>query len=732
MRTPASSRRRRSSSWPKCRSARGRWACDSATSSPGADRRSMERGPAGQPAGPFSLRRPITHHSRMQQVGQPAHSSGPSVSDTELRGLQQQIEQHRFEEARAGSESLLGEFPGHRDLLYMHAVALRHLQRMPEALATLEKLEDSHPAYPRLFQERGHCYAFLRKAPEAIQAFSRAVELNPALPASWRMLASLHRMVGNAAQSAIAEQHVSKLATLAPEVVTARSMLADGNPQEADALIRSYLRRAPADFEAMRVLAQIAHENEFSKDAATLLEAVLDARPDYQPARHDYVLALIAMHRHKDARAQIEILIAAAPDNLAYRMTLAAILVGQGSTEEAIALYQELLRARPDDPELHLSLGHVLKTLNQRAGAERSYVEAARRRANFGDAYWSLANLKTYRFTDEQLATMREQVDMVRTPLIDRYHLCFAIGKALEDRGHYEESFQFYARGNSLKKEEGTYRRKALERTVARQVELCTREFFDQRRGYGCDDPSPIFIVGLPRAGSTLLEQILASHSKVEGTMELAEVPRLAASLDRHPSGARYPAALALPTADEFHDFGEAYLRDARHYRSRDTLFFIDKMPNNFRHVSLIHLMLPNAKIIDARREPMACCFSNFKQLYASGQQFTYSLDDLGRYYAMYTRLMEHWDSVLLGRVLRVQHEDVIGDLEGSVRRMLDFCGLEFEPACVEFHKSDRRVHTASSEQVRRPINREGVDQWRNFEPWLGELRAALGPLAST
>ena len=653
-----------------------------------------------------------------------------SVPEAELRGLQQLIEQRRFDDARAASERLLADFPVHRDLLYMRAVALRHLQRVPEALAALETLEDLNPAYPRLFQERGHCHVFLRQAQEAIRAFSRAVVLNPALPASWRMLASLHRMVGNEAESEIAAQHVAKLATLAPEVVTARSMLADGNLREAEDLVRSYLQRAPADFEAMRLLAQVAHRNEFSKDAVILLEAVLAAKPDYRPARHDYVLALSALHRHKDAREQIEILIAAEPDNLAYRTTLASILVGLGATEEAIALYGELLRMQPGDPELHLSLGHAQKTLGMRSDAERSYCEAARHRVNFGDAYWSLANLKTYRFTDEQLSRMREQVEAARTQPVDRYHLCFALGKALEDRGEYADSFRYYARGNALKKEECTFQPQVMERTLERQAELCTAEFFAKRRGYGCPDTSPIFIVGLPRAGSTLLEQILASHSMIEGTMELADVPRLVSSLDLHASGARYPDVLALPSADDYRGFGEAYIRDTQHYRTRNKPFFIDKMPNNYRHVSLIHLMLPNAKIIDARREPMACCFSNFKQLFANGQQFTYSLEDLARYYNTYVHIMEHWDKVLPGRVLRVQHEDVIADLEGSVRRMLDYCVLPFEPACVEFHKTERTVHTASSEQVRRPINREGIGQWKPYAEWLAPLREALGPLA--
>jgi tetratricopeptide (TPR) repeat protein len=667
----------------------------------------------------------------VQAAASPVTDATPDSLDTVLGDLRRLVEQERFADALERADALLESLPEHRDLLYVRAVCLRHLQRLPEALTTLAGLEELHPAYPRLYQERGHCYVFLRRAPEAIKAFSRAVELNPALPASWRLLASLYAMVGRKGDAAIAGQHVAKLAQLAPEVVTARSMLADGELRDAEQVIRACLQRTPGDIEAMRVLAQVAHRNEFSKDAALLLEAVLAKAPDYRPARHDYVLALIALHRHKQAREQIDLLIAAEPGNSVFRTTLASILVGQGSTEEAIALYRELIRMRPGDPELHVSLAHALKTLGRRAEAEQSYREAVRLRPSFGDAYWSLANLKTYRFLDQDLAAMRTQLESRRASLEDRYHLCFALGKGLEDRGEYADSFRFYARGNALKKEECTFQPQVLERTLERQAELCTAGFFAERRDFGCPDASPIFIVGMPRAGSTLLEQILASHSQIEGTMELADVPRLVSALDLHPGGARYPDVLALPSADDYRGFGEAYIRDTQYYRTAGKPFFIDKMPNNFRHVSLIHLMLPNAKIIDARREAMACCFSNFRQLFASGQQFTYSLDDIARYYRMYVRIMEHWDGVLPGRVLRVHHEDVINDVEGSVRRILDHLGLEFEPACIDFHRTERQVHTASSEQVRRPINREGMDQWRNFEPWLGKLRAALGPLAS-
>jgi tetratricopeptide (TPR) repeat protein len=381
---------------------------------------------------------------------------------------------------------------------------------------------------------------------------------------------------------------------------------------------------------------------------------------------------------------------------------------------------------------LHLAIGHAHKTVGRQQEAVASYRRAAEVRPNFGDAYWSMANLKTYRFTDEEMAQMRAQESAQTTPIVDRYHLCFALGKALEDRRDFAESFRYYRLGNALKADELRYDPDALERNLRRQALVCTPEFFAARHGAGSPDQSPIFIVGLPRAGSTLVEQILASHSMVEGTKELADIPRLVHQLngrESNDSKPRYPAVLAELRIDQLKHFGEKFIADTHVYR-RGKPFFIDKMPNNFRHIGLIHLILPNAKIIDARREPMACCFSNFKQLFASGQEFTYGLEDIARYYRSYVELMNHWDAVLPGKILRVQHEDVVEDLEGSVRRILDFCGLEFQSPCVEFHKTERSIRTASSEQVRRPIFKEGLDQWRNFEPWLEPLRTALGPLA--
>jgi tetratricopeptide (TPR) repeat protein len=559
----------------------------------------------------------------------------------------------------------------------------------------------------------------------------RAVILNPSLPASWKALQALYRMTGQTAYADDAAGHVANLAALPPEIVTAFSMFADGEIYDAERVVRQYLLAHGNRIEGMRLLAKIGMQLDVVDDAELLLENVMVLAPDYHAARYEYALALLQRHKHVRAREEMEKLLKTDPNNRVYRTTHATICTGFGDYEQALPLYREILAETPQDAELHLSIAHALKTLGRTLEAVESYRAAAAVRPRFGEAYWSLANLKTYRFTDDEIVRMRSDEASAKIPLVDRYHLCFALGKALEDRAEYAESFTYYDRGNALKKTECRYRPEALERNARLQASHCTPEFFAARQGVGCDCAAPIFIIGLPRSGSTLLEQILASHSQVEGTMELADIPRLVQELQGREvtdSTPRYPGVLANLTPEDFKRFGEKYLADTRVYRT-GMPYFIDKMPNNFRHLGLIHLILPNAKIIDARRDPMACCFSNFKQLFASGQQFTYSIDDIARYYRMYAELMAHWDNVLPGKILRIQHENVVDDLEMNVRRILDFCELEFEPDCVEFYKTARTVHTASSEQVRRPINREGVDQWRHYEPWLGPLKEALGVL---
>ena len=656
----------------------------------------------------------------------------PSRIEAEVLRARELLQQRRFAQALAAAEALRAQVPENRDVLYLIAVSQRYLGRTADALVTLGNLEKIHPDYGRLFQERGHCLRAAGDAPAAVVAYRQAVFRNHALVASWRALSELLRTLGEIAEAETAAAHVQTLARLPAEVITATSMVAEGDLPPAEQLIRQYLLKHPTDTEAMRLLAQIGVKLDVLDDAEFLLESVLSFAPDYHAARYDYVNVLSERHRYTRALAEAEKLLAAGPGNVLFRTAHANVCVGLGRYEEALQTFRELLPISAQPADLHLSIAHALKTLGRQSEAIDSYRAAAAARPAFGDAYWSLANLKTYRFTDDELMRMRTEEAREGVATVDRYHLCFALGKALEDCGDYTGSFGYYERGNALKKQESRFSIDSLERTVQAQKALCTREFFAARTGWGCAAPDPIFIVGLPRAGSTLLEQIVASHSQVEGTMELAEIPRLVHHLNGREQGGQpghYPHVLAQLDVESLRKAGEKYLADTQAYRHGKP-FFIDKMPNNFRHIGLIHLILPNARIIDARREPMACCFSNFKQLFASGQEFTYGLGDIARYYRAYLELMAHWDRVLPGKVLRIQHEQLVADLESHVRHMLEFLGLPFEPACLEFYKTERSVRTASSEQVRMPIFKEGTDQWRNFEPWLGPLRTALGSLA--
>ena len=653
-----------------------------------------------------------------------------STSDAALPAIRALVHQRRFAEALAAAEAQLSAAPDQRDVLLLNAVAQRWSGPLEGARDTLARLERLRPDFSRLHEERGQWFASQREAPQAIEAFRRALALNHALPASWHMLEGLYRITGQAQAQADAALQLGTLRNLPPDVVTATGLFLDGDLDSAEPMVRAHLLAQGNEIEGMRLLARIGMERKVFDDAEILLAAVLQLAPDYVLARAEYAEVLIELHKYPEARRELERLMDRDPHNqLYYRGLNAATTVGLGEHERAVGIYRELLDQAPADPDLHLSIAHALKTLGRQEEAIAAYRQAAACRPTFGDAYWSLANLKTYRFTEQELGRLQALQEQPGVRPQDQYHLQFALGKGREDRGDYAESFRCYARGNALKRAEGRYRPEIIENNTRRQIEVCNREFFAARRGWGALSRDPIFIVGLPRSGSTLLEQILASHSEVEGTQELANVQQIVAALrgrDTNTDTSRYPRVLAELSAADCRQRGEQYLAGAQVYRT-DRPFFIDKMPNNFRHLGLIHLMLPNARIIDARREPLACCFGNFKQLFAKGQEFTYSLEDIARYYRTYLELMRHWQEVLPGKILRVQHEAVVEDLDGNVRRILEFCGLEFEPACIEFHKTVRSVRTASSEQVRQPLNRDGLDHWRNFEAWLEPLKAALG-----
>ena len=471
--------------------------------------------------------------------------------------------------------------------------------------------------------------------------------------------------------------------------------------------------------------------NNVLDDAEFLLESAVEFEPEHRNARIQYVNILLRTQKFHKAFDQAKLLLEKYPDDIETIKALhASSAMGIGENEAAKAAYRELMDQSPDNHFYPVSLAHVYKSDGEFEEAVKLYQASYEIKRDHGDAYWSLANTKSYKFADAEIEQMQAVEAAADTGTDDRIQVCFALGKAFEDQQDFETAMRYYETGNALKKASTHHHEKPLAVRIESQLEVCTPELFEAKKGLGLEAPDPIFIVGLPRAGSTLLEQILSSHSQVDGTMELHNILNLAKRLrgrDETEDGKpRYPKILGELEDDYFRRFGEQFIEDTRAYRG-DAPYFTDKMPNNFFHIGLIKLILPNAKIIDARRHPMACCFSGYKQLFGEGQEFSYDLTDIGNYYRQYVRLMDHWDEVLPGFVLRVQYEDVVADLDTQVRRILEFCGLPFEDACVEFHKTKRSIRTPSAEQVRQPIYKSGLEQWRNFEAWLDPLKESLG-----
>lgn len=534
------------------------------------------------------------------------------------------------------------------------------------------------------------------------------------------------------AESKASVEGILRHAVADPILLEAGRALVDDDIPHAEALLRDRLRRSPTDVAAIRMLAEVAARIGRYEDAAHLLERCLELAPGFHAARQNYAMVLHRGNRPQEALAQVERLLAEDPGNPGYRNLRAVVLCRTGDFGEAIELYEDLLAEHPGQARVWLSQGHALKTAGLGERAIAAYRRCIELDPGFGDAWWSLANLKTFRFDDADIAAMRAQLQRADLGDEHRLHLDFALGKALEDRGEYAGSFAHYSRGNALRLARVPYSADTTSERLRRAAEIYTPGFFQARAGYGVAAGDPIFIVGMPRAGSTLVEQILSSHPLVEGTMELPEIISLTRALRQQGADdgpARYHEVLAGLDADAVRGLGERYLERTRIQRKSGAPFFIDKMPNNFAHIGLVQLALPNARIIDVRRHPLACGFSLFKQHFARGQDFSYSLEDIGRYYRDYVGLMAHFDRVLPGRIHRVAYEALVDDTEAEVRRLLDYCGLPFEPRCLRFFENDRPVRTASSEQVRQPIYRAGVDHWTHFEPWLGPLKAALGPV---
>jgi tetratricopeptide (TPR) repeat protein len=563
----------------------------------------------------------------------------------------------------------------------------------------------------------------------------RAAQLRPERSDAWRALGDQLTLAGDVqgADGAYAQQ--IKCSTNDPRLMAAAVALCDNRLAEAETLLRAHLKAFPTDVAAIRMFAEVAARLGRFGDAENLFARCLELAPSFTPARHNYAIVLYRQSKTAQALPQIDKLLAEEPRNPSFLNLKAAALARIGDYQESISIYADVLKSYPMQPKGWMSYGHGLKTAARLDDSIDAYRKSIELQPGLGEAYWSLANLKTFRFTPADIDAMRAQLE--RTDLCDedRFHLHFALGKAMEDDRRYAESFDHYERGAKLRRSGVDYDPDETSAYVLRSKALFTAELFAERAGQGSDAPDPIFIVGLPRAGSTLIEQILSSHSAVEGTMELPDILAMARSLGkrkRKRQESKYPEALETLSAEKLKALGEEYLERTRIQRKSSRPFFIDKMPNNFSHLGFIHLILPNAKIIDARRHPMGCCFSGFKQHFARGSNFTYDLAEIGRYYRDYVEMMAHFDAVLPGRVHRVFYENMVEDTEGEVRRLLDYCGLSFEPACLEFYANDRAVRTASSEQVRQPIFRDAVEHWRNYEPWLGPLKAALGDVLLT
>ncbi|TDJ32713.1 MAG: tetratricopeptide repeat protein [Gammaproteobacteria bacterium] len=664
--------------------------------------------------------------------------------------------------AEAQAQEILKRFSGDPDAMQLLGTAQRLQGRPDEALQVLKSVVKREPDFARAAQELGLTYATLGDTGRAIRTLRKAVQLQPKLAGAWKALGDLLAGEGDEVGSRKAYQRHLEHSVNDPLLVSAANYLYEGRLANAEHLLRPYLKKHPTDVSAIRLLAATGMRLGQFEDAGNLLERCLELAPDFRYARSNYAYVLFKRTKYAQALDELDKLLQAEPDNPNYMVLKSSVLVRIGEFQAALDAYENVLSRYPNHALVQMSYGHTLKTVGRFDDAIAAYRASIELQPTLGEAYWSLANLKTFRFEDAEIADMVRQAESYQpvaddipnnavipdddeeAPVVpgldensakrasnkDYFHLCFSLGKALEDQQDYDKAFDYYQRGNESKRQSVHYDADENHDDVQAAIALFDEEFFAERADCGCPSLEPIFIVGLPRSGSTLLEQILASHSQVEGTMELPDIIAMTRRLggrERREDENRYPGVLAELSGEQLAELGEEYLERTRIQRS-GAAFFTDKMPNNFLHVGFIRLILPNAKIIDARRHPLACCFSGYKQLFARGQTYTYDLADIGRYYRDYVGLMDHWDNVLPDTVLKVHYEDVVGDIEGQVRQILDYCKLPFETQCLEFQNTERAVRTASSEQVRQPLYADAVEYWRHFDRHLTPLVDALGP----
>jgi len=633
-----------------------------------------------------------------------------------------------FEHAFNLLKIILRDHPEHIDSLYLAAVSSRYLKKFDDSKKYIEQLLIIAPDMGRAYQELGHLNRDMGNEEKAVVHYRQACELNPALIAGWNFLYQYFVKNNNKPAADHALEQINKLKSLPGVLLYIDQILNEGRLGMAEAKCRAFLKENPTHTYAMSLLSEIANRLGYFDDAEFLLEKAVEFKPDDGDLRMKYASILRKKQKFAKTMEQVNILCDKYPENLNYQAQKASEIMQNGDHEEAISLLDDILSKNPYNFSTLTSKGHAQKTLGRTDQAIQSYQSAYQIKPDHGEAFFSLANLKTYSFSDNELDSMREQVGRVDLSLRDKAYFHFALAQGCEVKGEYDEAFFHLERGNRIKNDQSQYSIERMEKELQAQIDVCNETFFEDLGNGGHETKEPIFILGLPRAGSTLIEQILASHSMIDGTLELPNILSIAQSLrgdDIYGKLGNYPKSMESFTLEQREALGRGYIEDTRMHR-KDAPMFTDKMPNNFRHIGLIRLIMPNAKIIDARRYSLDCCFSMFKQLFAQGQEFSYGLAEAGSYYKSYVRLMDHWDRVLPNKILRVNNEDIIEDLEGQVRRMLEFLDLPFEEECISFYETDRSVRTASSEQVRRPINKEGMERWkpysRNLKPLLNHL----------
>ena len=639
------------------------------------------------------------------------------------------IKENKFEEAHKYVLLNLRQDSNHIESLYFGSVCARYLKNYQQSNDYLERLLALSPDMGRAYQELGHLSRDRGNLELAAGYYRQACEMNPALISSWQFLYDYYKDIGKKDASNHALEQLENLKSLPNTLLYISQILYEGKLSEAEKMCRDFLKKDPKNTEAMSILSEIASKLGYLEDAEFLLENAVNFEPNNSELRKKYLIILRKRQKFSKAMIQAEYLCKNFPKNLSFKAQMAIEIMQNGDYEKAIEIFDSILKKAPNDPNTLTSKGHALKTFGNNIDAIESYKLAHKAKPDHGEAYFSLANLKTYSFKTSEIASMKNQLENINLLSKDRVYFHFALAYALEKEGEYEEAFSHLEKGNEIKKINNRYSIDGMKDEIQSQIQICDSNFFSSHGEGGLNKNDPIFILGLPRSGSTLIEQILASHSQIDGTLELPNILSMAHSLRGHDKLAnqgKYPSVLKSLTKDQRKEMGLEYIKDTFMHRDKAPRF-TDKMPNNFRHIGLIHLILPNAKIIDARRYPLDCCFSIYKQLFAQGQEFSYGLEEIGSYYRNYIDLMDHWNRVLPGKILKVNNEDIINDLEGQVKRIIDYLELPFEEECISFYNTKRSVRTASSEQVRKPINKDGLERWKPYSKKLKPLVDCLG-----